>query len=116
MAVQAQGGFQAQGIAGALYEELPYDEDGNPLAITLADYAMPTLAEMPTIDTVIIESVAADNPLGVKGAGEGGVASAPAAVANAVADALGNAGSAIDRIPLTPPRVRALLRDASGPE
>ena len=104
-------GGAAQGIAGALYEELPYDEDGNPLALTLADYAMPTLAELPTIDTVIIESVVTDNPLGVKGAGEGGVASAPAAVANAVADALGARGAAIDRLPLTPPRVRALLRD-----
>jgi carbon-monoxide dehydrogenase large subunit len=104
-------GGAAQGIAGALYEELPYDEDGNPLALTLADYAMPTLAELPTIDTVIIESVVTDNPLGVKGAGEGGVASAPAAVANAVADALGVRGAAIDRLPLTPPRVRALLRD-----
>jgi carbon-monoxide dehydrogenase large subunit len=104
-------GGAAQGIAGALYEELTYDEDGNPLAVTLADYAMPTVAEMPTIDAVIIESVAADNPLGVKGAGEGGVASAPAAVANAVADALGPCGTAVDRIPLTPPRVRALLRD-----
>jgi aerobic carbon-monoxide dehydrogenase large subunit len=107
-------GGAAQGIAGALLEELPYDEDGNPLAVSLADYAMPTLAELPPIDTIAIESVAKDNPLGVKGAGEGGVASAPAAVANAVADALGPAGGAVDRIPLTPARVRALLRDEEG--
>ena len=104
-------GGAAQGIAGALLEELPYDGDGNPLAVSLADYAMPTLAELPPIDTIAIESVAKDNPLGVKGAGEGGIASAPAAVANAVANALGSAGGAVDRIPLTPPRVRALLRD-----
>jgi carbon-monoxide dehydrogenase large subunit len=104
-------GGAAQGIAGALLEELPYDEDGNPLAISLADYAMPTLSELPPIETIAIESVAKDNPLGVKGAGEGGIASAPAAVANAVADALGDAGRAVDRIPLTPPRVRAILRD-----
>jgi carbon-monoxide dehydrogenase large subunit len=114
VAGQLAGGA-AQGIAGALYEELRYDEDGNPLTLTLADYAMPTIAEMPTIDTVIIESVAADNPLGVKGAGEGGVASAPAAVANAVADALGPRGQGVYRIPLTPPRVRALLRDEEMP-
>jgi aerobic carbon-monoxide dehydrogenase large subunit len=107
-------GGAAQGIAGALFEELPYDEDGNPLAISLADYAMPTLTELPPIDAIAIESVAKDNPLGVKGAGEGGIASAPAAVANAVADALGPAGAAVDRIPLTPPRVRAILRDEEG--
>jgi carbon-monoxide dehydrogenase large subunit len=104
-------GGAAQGIAGALYEELPYDEDGNPLAVSLADYAMPTLSELPPIDAIPIESVTKDNPLGVKGAGEGGIASAPAAVANAVADALGPAGRAVDRTPMTPPRVRAMLRD-----
>jgi carbon-monoxide dehydrogenase large subunit len=103
-------GGAVQGIAGALYEELPYDEDGNPLAVSLADYAMPTLQEVPPIETILVESEVRDNPLGVKGAGEGGIASAPAAVANAVADALGTAGAAVDRLPLTPTRVRALLR------
>jgi carbon-monoxide dehydrogenase large subunit len=104
-------GGAAQGIGGALLEELPYDEDGNPLALSLADYAMPTLAEVPPIDTIAIESVVRDNPLGLKGAGEGGVASAPAAVANAVADALGPAGRRLERLPLTPARVRGMLRD-----
>ncbi len=103
-------GGAAQGIAGALLEELPYDDAGTPLAVSLADYAMPTLSEVPPIETVIIESTVRDNPLGVKGAGEGGVASAPAAVANAVADALGPAGRAIDTLPLTPARVRGVLR------
>ena len=104
-------GAAAQGIAGALFEELPYDDDGNPFAVSLADYAMPTLAELPPIDTVAIESVVDDNPLGLKGAGEGGTCSAPAAVANAVADALGTAGLVVDRLPLTPARVRAMLRE-----
>jgi carbon-monoxide dehydrogenase large subunit len=104
-------GGAAQGIGGALLEELPYDEDGNPLALSLADYAMPTLAEVPPIDTIAIESAVLDNPLGLKGAGEGGVASAPAAVANAVADALGRAGGRVEQLPLTPPRVRGMLRD-----
>ncbi|MGH3111139.1 MAG: xanthine dehydrogenase family protein molybdopterin-binding subunit, partial [Gaiellaceae bacterium] len=105
-------GGAAQGIAGALFEELPYDEDGNPLALSLADYAMPTLAEIPPIETIAIESEVLDNPLGIKGAGEGGITSAPAAVANAVADALGQAGRAVDRLPLTPARVRAMLRES----
>jgi len=107
-------GAAAQGIAGALLEELPYDEDGNPLAVSLADYAMPTMSEVPPIDTVAIESAVPDNPLGLKGAGEGGIGTAPAAVANAVADALGPAGVAVDRIPLTPARVRTMLRDVEG--
>jgi len=105
-------GGAAQGIAGALFEELPYDEDGNPLALSLADYAMPTLSEVPPIETIALESEVLDNPLGIKGAGEGGITSAPAAVANAVADALGQAGRAVDRLPLTPARVRAMLRES----
>jgi aerobic carbon-monoxide dehydrogenase large subunit len=71
---------------------------------------MPTMAELPPIDTIAIESAVHDNPLGLKGVGEGGIGSAPAAVANAVADALSSAGSAVDRLPLTPARVRAMLR------
>jgi carbon-monoxide dehydrogenase large subunit len=106
-------GGAAQGIAGALYEELPYDETGNPFVVSLADYGMPTIAELPPIDTVIIEDAVCDNPLGVKGAGEGGTGSAPAAVANAVADALGPAGAHVTTIPLTPTRVRGLLRNAA---
>jgi carbon-monoxide dehydrogenase large subunit len=102
-------GAAAQGIAGALYEELPYDEDGQPLAISLADYLMPTLAELPEIDVVIIEHEVASNPLGVKGGGEAGMVGAPAAVANAVADALGKQ-AAVYSLPLSPERVRSLVR------
>ena len=102
-------GAAAQGIAGALFEELPYDEEGQPLAISLADYLMPTLAELPAVDVVIIEHEVTTNPLGVKGAGEGGMLCATAAVANAVADALGAAADVVS-LPLTPPRVREIVR------
>ena len=106
-------GAAAQGIAGALYEELPYDDEGQPLAISLADYLMPTLAELPVVDVVMIEHEVTTNPLGVKGAGEAGILGAPAAVANAVADALGGEADVVT-LPLTPQRVRAMLRDELG--
>jgi aerobic carbon-monoxide dehydrogenase large subunit len=102
-------GAAAQGIAGALYEELGYDDEGQPLAISLADYLMPTLAELPAIDAVVIEHEVTTNPLGVKGAGEGGIVGATAAVANAVADALSGDADVVS-LPLTPQRVRELIR------
>jgi carbon-monoxide dehydrogenase large subunit len=100
-------GAAAQGIGGALYEELAYDENGQPLSTTFADYLMPTAAELPPVDVVIIEHPTLGNPLGVKGGGEAGMAGAPAAVANAVADAL---GVGVTSLPLRAERVRALLR------
>ena len=103
-------GAAAQGIAGALYEELPYDAEGQPLAISLADYLMPTLAELPRVDVIVIEHEVTTNPLGVKGGGEAGMFAATAAVANAVADALGT-GAEVVALPLTPGRVRAILRE-----
>ncbi|HEU0337406.1 MAG TPA: molybdopterin cofactor-binding domain-containing protein, partial [Gaiellaceae bacterium] len=105
-------GAAAQGIGAALLEELPYDETGQPLAVTLADYLLPTAAEVPEVETVVIEHPVAGNPLGVKGGGEAGMVTAPAAVANAVADALGDAGEAVARLPLTPQRVRGLASGA----
>lgn len=104
-------GAAAQGIGAALLEELAYDEDGQPLAVSLADYLLPTAAEVPAVETVVIEHPVPGNPLGLKGGGEAGMLASPAAVANAVADALGAAGAGVDRLPLTPPRVRALLRE-----
>jgi len=71
---------------------------------------MPTAAELPEIEVEVLEVPYVGNPLGVKGGGEAGVAGAPAAVANAVADALGERGEGITTLPLTPPRVRALLK------
>lgn len=104
-------GAAMQGIAGALLEELPYDETGQPLARSLADYRVPTSAEAPPVVTILVEHPVADNPLGVKGAGEAGIVGAPAAVANAVADALPTHADEVLVLPLTPQRVRAL---ASG--
>ncbi len=105
---QLRGGV-AQGIGGALLEEFCYDEAGQPLAATFMDYRMPTAAEVPPIDVLVTQQAPAPgNPLGVKGAGEGGVSAAGGAIASAVRDALGLAGG-VGRLPLTPARVRALM-------
>jgi carbon-monoxide dehydrogenase large subunit/6-hydroxypseudooxynicotine dehydrogenase subunit gamma len=105
---QLRGGV-AQGIGGALFEEFSYDDAGQPRAITFIEYRMPTAAEIPPVDLLITtDAPSPGNPLGVMGAGEGGVNAAGAAVANAVRDALGLAGG-VGRLPLTPARVRELL-------
>jgi carbon-monoxide dehydrogenase large subunit len=104
---QLRGGV-AQGIGGSLLEEFSYDETGQPQAVTFMDYRMPTAAEIPPIDVLVAQQAPTPgNPLGVMGAGEGGISAAGAAVASAVRDALGLAGS-VARLPLTPPRVAAL--------
>jgi carbon-monoxide dehydrogenase large subunit/6-hydroxypseudooxynicotine dehydrogenase subunit gamma len=103
---QLRGGA-AQGIGGALLEEFSYDESGQPTAITFMEYQMPTAAEIPPIDVLLTQSSAPGNPLGVMGAGEGGISAAGAAVASAVRDALGLTGG-VEQLPLTPPRVRRL--------
>jgi carbon-monoxide dehydrogenase large subunit/6-hydroxypseudooxynicotine dehydrogenase subunit gamma len=110
---QIVGGL-AQGLGGALLEEFVYDERGQPLAVTLADYLMPTIAEMaPRIDVLVSEDAPSPlNPLGIKGAGEGGSSAVGAAVASAIDDALCRPG-AVTRLPMSPGRVRALLRDLS---
>ncbi|MCC6887869.1 MAG: xanthine dehydrogenase family protein molybdopterin-binding subunit [Hyphomicrobiales bacterium] len=98
-----------QGIGGALYEEFIYSDEGDPLASTLADYLMPTACEAPTIDVIIAEdSPSPFNPLGLKGAGEGGINGVGATIAGAVADALGNV-EAVTRLPITPQHIRQLL-------
>jgi carbon-monoxide dehydrogenase large subunit len=108
---QLVGGL-AQGIGGALLEELAYDRDGQPLSVTFMDYLMPTAMEMPRVIAVRIleETPTPLNPLGIKGAGEGGTAAAGAAIANAVADALAPWGVEVTGLPLTPDRVLTLLR------
>jgi aerobic carbon-monoxide dehydrogenase large subunit len=104
-------GAAAQGIGATLLEELPYDAAGRPLVTSLSGYGMATAAELPDPETLIIEDPAPGNPLGIKGGGEAGMVGTPAAVANAVADAL---GTEVTRLPLTPDRVRWLLRQKSG--
>jgi carbon-monoxide dehydrogenase large subunit/6-hydroxypseudooxynicotine dehydrogenase subunit gamma len=104
---QLRGGV-AQGIGGSLLEEFSYDETGQPQAVTFMDYRMPTAAEVPPIDVLVTQQARSPgNPLGVMGAGEGGISAAGAALASAVRDALGLAGS-VGRLPLTPARVAAL--------
>jgi carbon-monoxide dehydrogenase large subunit len=105
-------GALAQGIGGALLEELVYDESGQLLTTTFMDYLVPTAMEMPdaTAIRILEETPTPLNPLGVKGAGEGGSSGAGAALANAVADALAPLGVVITALPLSPDRLRALIR------
>jgi len=110
---QLRGGV-AQGIGGALFEEFSYDEDGQPQAITFIEYRMPTAAEIPPVDVLLSQDAPSPgNPLGVMGAGEGGVSAAGGAVANAVRNALGLAGG-VGQLPLSPARVRALAERAGA--
>jgi carbon-monoxide dehydrogenase large subunit len=114
MVVEGQiSGGVIQGIAGALLEHFVYDEDGNPLTTTLLDYLLPTTTEAPLIEMGHIETPS-NRPGGFKGVGEGGAIGAPAAVVNAVLDALAPLGvRAITRQPLSPPRILELI-DAAG--
>ena len=110
---QLRGGV-AQGIGGALFEEFGYDEAGQPQAITFIEYRLPTAAEIPLVDVLLSQDAPSPgNPLGVMGAGEGGINAAGAAVANAVRDALGLPGG-VGQLPLTPARVCALASAAGG--
>jgi CO/xanthine dehydrogenase Mo-binding subunit len=105
---QIAGGF-AQGLGGALYEEFLYDENGEPLSVTFADYLMPTVREVPGADIIISEDAPSPlNPLGLKGAGEGGVNPVGAAIASAIDDALGRPG-AVTQLPVTPQRLKVLI-------
>ncbi len=109
---QIQGGV-AQGLANALLEEIVYDEIGNILTATLADYLLPTAHEMPAIDIHHRETLTSASVTKAKGLGEGGTIGAPAAIINAVNDALAPFGVSIDEIPATPQRIRAALRAAA---
>jgi carbon-monoxide dehydrogenase large subunit len=108
---QVHGGI-AQGIGNALFEEVVYDQSGNVQTATLADYTPPTAAEIPPIDLHHIGSPAASSITGAKGLGEGGTIGAPAAILNAINDALSPFGVSIDEMPATPQRIRAALRAA----
>ncbi len=104
-------GGAMQGIAGALFEKISHDSWGQPLSVSFLDYGMPTAAEAPDMDVELIESALdqakAGDDLGVKGCGEAGVIGAGAAIANAVADALGGTAT-VRHLPLTPERVAIL--------
>jgi carbon-monoxide dehydrogenase large subunit len=105
---QIRGGV-VQGIGGALFEECIYDEAGQLLNGNLADYLVPMAAEMPDIEVAHIETLTQDSALGAKGAGEAGTAGAPAAVMNAVNDALKPFQVRISTQPMTPQRILKAL-------
>ncbi|HXX09720.1 MAG TPA: xanthine dehydrogenase family protein molybdopterin-binding subunit [Pseudolabrys sp.] len=105
---QIAGGL-AQGVGGALFEEFQYDDAGEPLSVTFADYLMPTAREVPEISVLVSEDAPSPlNSLGLKGAGEGGANPVGAALASAIDDALQRPG-AIIQLPVTPQRLKALL-------
>jgi len=112
---QIQGGV-AQGIANALFEEIIYDDTGNILTASLADYLPPTAREVPAIEIHHFATLTQASVTKAKGLGEGGTIGAPAAVLNAINDALSPFGVSIDEVPATPQRIRAALcaADARG--
>ena len=107
-------GGTVQGIGGALLEDFQWDDDGTPLTTTFVDYLLPTTTEVPMIEYAHIEGSPGPGPGGYKGVGEGGAIAAPAAVANAVADALAPLGVRITRLPLTPAAIVALIDEAAA--
>ncbi len=108
---QVHGGV-AQGAAQALYEEFVYDADGIPLTTSLVDYAIPTIGEIPFIETLHMETPSPLNPLGVKGVGESGTIGSTPAVQNAVIDAVSHLGVRHIDMPLHPMRVWEAIRAA----
>jgi carbon-monoxide dehydrogenase large subunit len=110
---QVHGGV-AQGIGNALLEEIIYDGSGNIQTATLADYTPPTAREIPHLELHHIETPTDATITGAKGLGEGGAIGAPAAILNAINDALAPLGVSIDEIPATPQRIRAALRTAES--
>jgi len=110
---QIHGGL-AQGAAQALYEEVVYDEAGNPLTATFADYGFPSAAEMPTFELARMETPTSYNPLGAKGIGEAGSIGATPAVQNAVVDALAHLGVRHVDMPTTPYRIWKAMREATS--
>ena len=110
---QQHGGI-AQGISQALYEKMEYDEDGNPVTSTLAEYAMPSAAELPSYETLNTETPSPLNPLGAKGIGESGTIGSTPAAHNAVVDALAHLGVRHIDMPCTPEKVWRAIRDAEA--
>jgi len=100
----------AQGVGGTLLEEFLYDERGEPLSVTFADYLMPTVREMPQVEVIICEDAPSPlNPMGLKGAGEGGANAVGAAIAAAIDEALSQ-HNAVTELPITPLRLKRLIR------
>ena len=110
---QSVGGA-AQGIGGAVLEELVYDNAGQLLSGSLLDYLLPTSQDIPDIECVILEEAPSPlNPLGVKGAGEGAILATGAALGNAVANALSPFGVQVNSLPLSPANIRRWIRESA---
>jgi carbon-monoxide dehydrogenase large subunit len=110
---QVRGGV-TQGVAAALLERVCFDAEGQPVSTTLMDYLAPTAAEMCPVDIVHLATPSRFSETGAKGMGEGGTIGAPAAVLNAVNDALSGTGVRFDHIPVLPHEVSAALNGASA--
>ena len=110
---QVHGGI-ACGIAQALYEEVEYDEDGNILTASLADYLIPSAADLPNFTTDRTVTPSTTHPLGTKGVGEAGAIASPPAVINAVVDALRHMGVNDVKMPATPETVWRAIQAAQG--
>ena len=110
---QQHGGI-AQGMAQALWEQIVFDADGNPLTSNLADYAMPSAAEFPSFEAVNTETPTFRNPLGAKGIGESGTIGSTPSVHNAVVDAVSHLGVRHIPMPCTPERVWRAIQDAAA--
>ena len=110
---QIHGGI-AQGIANALLEEIVYDDTGNILTAIFADYLLPTARDVPRIEIHHLETLTEASMTKAKGLGEGGAIGAPAAILNAINDALAPFGVSIDECPATPQRIRTALRAAAS--
>lgn len=112
---QVRGGV-AQGIGNAMYEEMIYNEDGQPLTTSYMDYLVPTSMEVPRIEVGHIQTPSPMNEEGIKGAGEGGTMPVPAAIANAIDDALAPLGVVVTRMPISPDDLRALIEQSQEPK
>ncbi|MDP6121960.1 MAG: xanthine dehydrogenase family protein molybdopterin-binding subunit [Rhodospirillales bacterium] len=110
---QIAGGV-SQGIGTALYEEIPYSDDGQPLATTFMDYLMPAATEIPEVKIAHMTTPTEHTEYGMKGMGEGGAISPPAAIANAIRDALKPIGAEINETPMTPRRIRRAIEAATN--
>jgi carbon-monoxide dehydrogenase large subunit len=107
---QIHGGV-AHGIGNALYEWMGYDEAGQPVTTTFADYLLPTATEVPMLDTLYKETRSPLNPLGVKGVGEAGTIPCAAALISAIEDALTPFGARIGQVPLSPSTIVTMIRN-----
>jgi carbon-monoxide dehydrogenase large subunit len=110
---QVHGGL-GQGIAQGMFEEFVYDEDGNPLTSTFAEYGIPAASDFPSFECALTETPSPNNPMGFKGIAESGTIGAPPAVQNAVIDALHHLGVRHLDLPITPERVWRAIRSAEA--